>query len=303
MIRHGLSLLVTTAVAVVLAGGSAAGAPATRAVSKAAPYKAFRNPTPVTIEGFTNSAMEPFITDNGAYLLFNTSNVAPNIPSLQYATRINADTFQYDGPIQEANQPEFLSGTPAVDGDGTLYFVSTRSYPQTLSTVYAGQFASGRVSDLHLVPGISGGSYGVIDFDVDVSADGDTLYVSSGDFSGGAPTTATISMFDRVGNRFVPDPRSARILRNVDAPGTLAYAADISADGLELFFTQASPDGGVPAVYRSVRGGTNRAFGPARRISAITGSAEAPSISADGTTLYYHRLVGSVFQIWEVTRR
>jgi hypothetical protein len=52
-----------------------------------------------------------------------------------------------------------------------------------------------------------------------------------------------------------------------------------------------------------VRGETSRPFGPDRPISAITGFVEAPSISADGTTLYYHRLVGSVFQIWEVTRR
>jgi Tol biopolymer transport system component len=83
----------------------------------------------------------------------------------------------------------------------------------------------------------------------------------------------------------------------------VTYAADISPDGLELFFTQENPDGGVPTIYRSVRGATNRAFGRPRPISAITGYAEAPSISADGTTLYYHRLVGSVFEIWEVTRR
>jgi hypothetical protein len=296
-------MLGAATVALVLLGGSAAAVPAARSVSQVRPYRAFRNPTPVTIEGFTNSAMEPFISYNGEYLLFNTSNVPPNVPSLQYATRINADTFEYDGPIQGTNQPGFLSGTPAMDQDGTLYFVSTRSYPQTLSTIYAGQFSSGGVSDLHQVPGISGGTYGVIDFDVDVSADGRTLYVSSGDFSGGAPTTASIAIFDQVGNGFVPDPRSARILRNVNTPGKLTYAAAISANGLELFFTQAAPDGGVPAIYRSVRGETSRPFGPDRPISAITGFVEAPSISADGTTLYYHRLVGSVFQIWEVTRR
>jgi hypothetical protein len=296
-------MLATTAVALILLGGTAAAAPATRSASQVAPYQAFRRPTPVTIRGFTNSAMEPFISYNGEYLLFNTSNVAPNIPSLQYATRINADTFEYEGPVKGANQPGFLSGTPAMDQDGTLYFVSTRSYPQTLSTIYAGQFSSGSVSDLHQVPGISAGRYGIIYFDVDVSADGRTLYVSSGDFSGGAPTAAGIAVFDQVGSGFVPDPRSARILRNVNTPGMLTYAAAISANGLELFFTQAAPHGGVPAIYRAVRHQTSRPFGPARRISAITGFAEAPSISADGTTLYYHRLVGSVFQIWEVTRR
>jgi hypothetical protein len=301
-IRQWLTLLAATTVALVLLGGGAAAVPATGPASPGRQYRAFGDPTPVAIEGFTDSAMEPFISYDGEYLLFNTSNVPPNVPSLQYATRLNADTFEYDGLVRGADRSGFLSGTPATDRDGTLYFVSTRSYAQTLSTIYAGQFSDGRLSDLHRVRGISGGSYGVVDFDVDVSADGRTLYVSSGDFSGGSPTTASIAVFDRAANGFVPDPRSARILRNVNTPGILTYAADVSANGLELFFTRAAPDGGAPAIYRAARGGTSRPFGPARRISAITGFVEAPSISADGTTLYYHRLVGPVFQIWEVTR-
>ncbi len=300
--RRSVSILVATTLAVVGLGGPAPAAPATRPVTQARPDQAFGYPAPVTIEGFTDSAMEPFISCNGEYLLFNTSNVAPNIPSLQYATRINADTFRYRGPIAGVDQPGFLSGTPTMDRDGTIYFVSTRSYPRTRSTVYAGQFASGTVSDLHLVPGVSAGAYGVVDFDVDVSPDGRRLYVSSGDFSGSAPTAAGIAVYDRVGNSFVPGRRSAWILRNVNAPGMLTYAADISANGLELFFTRAAPGGDEPAIYRAGRRRIGSPFGPARRIAAITGFAEAPSISADGSTLYYHRLVGSVFQIWEVTR-
>ncbi len=39
-----------------------------------------------------------------------------------------------------------------------------------------------------------------------------------------------------------------------------------------------------------------------QRVAAITGFAEAPSISADGTILYYHLLVGEQFDIERVTR-
>ena len=54
---------------------------------------------------------------DGRYLLFNTSNVAPNIPSLQVATRIDAQTFEYQGEIQGegVNEPGVLSGTPTMD--------------------------------------------------------------------------------------------------------------------------------------------------------------------------------------------
>jgi hypothetical protein len=37
-------------------------------------------------------------------------------------------------------------------------------------------------------------------------------------------------------------------------------------------------------------------------VAAVTGFAEAPSLSADGSTLHYHLLVGSQFEIESVTR-
>lgn len=64
--------------------------------------------------------------------------------------------------------------------DGVLYFVSPRSYSQTLSTIYSGQFSSGVVTGVHLVAGVSGGTPGTVDFDVEVSSDGQQLYVSVG---------------------------------------------------------------------------------------------------------------------------
>jgi hypothetical protein len=190
-----------------------------------------------------------------------------------------------------------------MDDDGTLYFVSTRSYDQTLATVYAGQFAAGQLTGLHLVPGVSADTPGTVDFDVEVSSAGDRLYVSVGHFDGGSvPTNAHLAIFDQQGTGFVPDPHSARLLHAVNKKGALTYAASISTDGLELFFTRDSPAAPDPVIYRAVRPKLSKPFGHVQRIAAITGFTEAPSISADGATLYYHLLLGSQFVIESVTR-
>jgi hypothetical protein len=279
-----------------------AGASGRRSAVTAGVYRAFTDPQPVTIEGYSGSAMEPFITDDGQDLLFNTSNQSPSIPAIQYASRVGPGTFSYQGAVAGANDPDFLSGTPSLDTAGNLYFVSTRSYAQTLSTVYTGVYASGAVTGVHLVAGVSAPAPGTVDFDVDVSPDGATLYVSVGLFDGGsAPEQAHLALFDKQGNGFVPDPAGTRVLRAVNSKKALDYAAAISADGLELFFTRAVP-GAVPAVYRAVRTSATRPFGHVQRVAAITGFAEAPSLSADGSTLYYHLLVGDQFDIETVTR-
>jgi hypothetical protein len=308
---RGRARLVALALALVLVlglmaglvsrGGVASSAPVDRSL-KTGTYSAFTDPQLVTISGYTGSAMEPFISGDGNYLLFNTSNVPPSVPALEFATRIDATTFQYQGEVGGANQSGYLSGTPSMDANGNLYFVSTRSYARTLSTVYSGRFASGAVTDVHRVPGISGGTLGTIDFDVEVSPDGSTLYVSVGHFGGGPPTSAHLAIFVRVGSSFVPDAYSASILRSVNKAGMLTYAASISANGLELFFTQANSAGGDPAIYRAVRTRVGGAFGHVQRVGAATGFVEAPAITADGNTLYYHQLVGSTFQIRSVTR-
>jgi hypothetical protein len=298
-------LVLALVVAATCVASSSGGVASAASVSQSQPpctYNAFTDPQMVTIRGYSGSAMEPFISEDGEYLFFNTSNVAPSIPALQFSTRVGVDTFQYRGAIEGANQPGYLSGTPSMDDNRNLYFVSTRSYAQTLSTIYSGRFASGTVTGVHLVPGISGGTLGTIDFDVEVSPDGSTLYISVGHFDGGPPTSASLAIFDKVGSGFVPDPDSATILRAVNKAGMLTYAPSISTNGLELFFTQANPAGGEPAIYRAVRAGVGQAFGDVHRVGAINGYAEAPAISANGTTLYYHRLVGSTFQIWTVTR-
>jgi len=266
-------------------------------------YRAFSNPEPVTIEGYSGDAMEPFVSPDGQYLLFNTSNQAP-VTTLQYATRVNDQTFDYQGPVQGVNLAQGLSAVPTLDRSGRFYFVSTRSYSQTLSTIYAGQFQSGSVTGVALTAGVSADTAGIVEFDVDVSPDGKTLYIAVGHFTGGSnPSSANLAIFDKTATGFSADPNSTRILAAVNATNTLTYAADISANGRELFFTQVNLAGGPPAIYRATRAAVRRPFGHVQRVTAITGFAEAPSLSPDGKILYYHEKVGTVFRIYDVTRR
>src|SRR5579872_1973298 len=168
--------LVTAVTVTTIGAGPSPDASGPRSAATVGPYRAFTNPQPVTITGYSGTAMEPFISEDDQVLLFNTSNQSPDIPALEYARRTGGDTFSYQGPVPGANDPDALSATPSLDAAGDLYFVSTRSYAQTLSTVYTGVFAPGTVSAVHLVSGVSAPASGTVDFDVDASPDGTSLY-------------------------------------------------------------------------------------------------------------------------------
>jgi hypothetical protein len=291
--------------AAILAAQAVALLIACSAASAATTYEGFSDAQPVAIEGYTASAMEPFISPDGQQLLFNTSNVPPAVPSLQLASRAAGQSFEYQGPLagEGVNEPGTLSGTPSMDAAGEVYFISNRSYEQTLSTVYSGQLSAGVVSGVHLVSGVSAPRPGLVDFDASVSPGGEALYVSVGDFSSGTgPTSATVAVFNRSGSGFTLDPLSSKLLKPVNKPRMLDYAACVSSDGLELFFTREKPPTGEPAIYRAYRRKLGKPFGHVQRVSAITGFSEAPSLTADGRTLYYHHLGNGKFEIETVTR-
>ena len=287
----------------VLAGIGVAAGEAAAEVS----YGPFGDPQPVHIEGDPASAEEPFLSSDGHYLLFNSSEEEPNF-RLQYATLSGAQTFDFQGEIlgEGVNVAGSLSGAPSLDDDGNLYFVSApRSYFETLSTIYTGSFFGGSVTGVHLVEGVSGARPGLVDFDPGVSPDGHTLYVSVGEFTGGAaPASASLVAYERdPDGSFSVAPNSASELNAVNQTGKLVYGAAVTSNELEFFFTAASPNqGSEPAIYRSIRANTSEPFIDVEKIAAIIPFAEAPSISTDGTTLYYHEKVGSEVHIMDVTR-
>jgi hypothetical protein len=254
---------------------------------------------PVTIRGYVGDAMEPFVSPDGKYLFFNNSNQAP-VTSLRYATRVNATTFDYAGELNGANDPPALSAVPTLDRDGNLYFISTRSYAQTLSTVYTGTFQDGQVSGVHLVPGVVAPRPGLVDFDVDVSADGENLYVSVGTFGAGpSPSSAHLTVYSRQGPDFVANPEADQQLAIVNETAALVYAPAVSDDGLDLFFTAADP-GAAPSIYEAVRGSTDESFADVQQVAGAVGFVEAPALGPHGHLLYFHRRVGNTYMIFVV---
>jgi hypothetical protein len=277
---------------------SASAAQRRRAVSPGGSGVDFSNPESVTIRDYDSDAMEPFITRDGRYLLFNDSNAPGRDTNLHYAERIDDVTFEYRGEIEGINSAA-LDGVATVDASNTIYFVSTRSYGQTLSSIYRGTFQAGAVRDVALISGISKNVPGAISFDVEVSADGETLYLSDGVFAGG-PVPLSADLAAAVRENGEVERVSSDLFSNVNTDA-LEYAACLSVNRLELFFTRLTGTDAV--IYHSVRSDRMHRWSPPQRVAAISGFAEAPALSPDGRSLYYHALRGSRFVVERVQRK
>ncbi len=267
-------------------------------------YRLFHGEQKVVIRGYSGDAMEPFLTKDGRFLLFNNRNEPPTNTNLYYARRVDDLHFDFQGEIRGVNTPA-LEGVPSMDRAGNLYFVSPRDYERTFSTLYRGKFVNGTVSGVELVPGVSRQQPGIVNFDAEISGDGSTLYFVDGDFTGEPkPKAAVLVIATKQGSGFQRDPHSDDILKNVNASG-LVYAPAISGDGLELFFTGVTRITATaqPAIYRAARRRTDEPFGVPEKLAGITGFVEGPTLSADGRRLYYHKKENGHFVLYMVTRK
>jgi Tol biopolymer transport system component len=260
----------------------------------------FTNPQRVTIAGYDRDIMEPFLTRDGRYLFFNNLNDPSVNTNLFYAERIDDLHFYFLGELKGVNTPA-LEGVASLDTAGNLYFVSNRSYDTTASTLYRGHFDNGTITHIELVPGVSLAKPGIVNFDAEISADGNTLYFVDSQFGlfGPNPKSAKILLAHRSGNAFLRDPSSAAIMQTINAEG-LNYAPALTANELEIFFTRVTPNG--PGIYQASRAHISDPFGPATRIAAITGFVEAPTLSPDGNALYFHKKEAGHIVLYRVTR-
>jgi len=260
---------------------------------------AFQIPERVIIEGYNDDAMEPFVSRDGKYLFFNNLNEPKVNTNLHWAERVDDLHFKYRGELQGVNTSA-LEGVPSMDRDDNFYFVSNRSYDKTASTLYRGRFSGGVITGVELVPGVSLAKPGIVNFDVEISADGNTLYFVESEFSFlGQPKNARILFARRVGNGFVRDNASVAILQSVNS-NALNYAPATSASECEIFFTRVGPSG--PAVYMAARADKTKPFGKPVRLVAIAGFVEGPTLSPDEQSLYYHKKENGHFVIYRVTR-
>ncbi len=283
-------------------GGAEGGDPA--ALLLLAGSGEFTDPRPVAITGYADHAMEPFITRDGAALFFNSLNAGGDT-NLHWASRVSDDEFAYQGEIGGVNgSPPHLDAVASMDLAGRFYYTSTRSYFVDWKTIYTGTYAGGAVTGLAVQEGDIYLGPGWLVMDAEVSPDGEYLYYSQAFFPGGTvPDACDILVARKDGALFNMVPGAASIMANVNRPGdSLEYAPSISADGLELFFTRYDPGSGDPRICRATRNSAADPFGTPALISAITGFAEAPSLSGDGKILYYHAKEGALHVIMMVTR-
>jgi len=260
----------------------------------------FSVPVKVTVTGYQQDVMEPFLTKDGAYLFFNNLNdPAVTNTNIYYAAYLNDSAFSYMGEIGNVNSPA-LDAVASMDTSGDFYFISTRSYDQTLSTVYTGSFSGGVVSSPRILPGISDERPGIVEFDMEVSASGRTIYFSDGRFNGaGVLQSSDLVIAEKDDTGFHQIAGSSVILQNINT-AQLEYAACLSADELTLYFTRVSSVSGSagPKIWYATRDAKTSPFDVARQITELDGFVEAPTLSADGKMLYYHRKEGNHFALY-----
>jgi len=261
-------------------------------------------PGRVTITGYSDHAMEPFVTRDSKYLLFNNSNDPSANTDIHYARRQDDFTWVYLGKVSGLATPA-LEGCPTLDRSGRMYFVSTRSYAETSCTVYSGQFQDGAVTDVRIADSISRKEPGIVNFDVEISADGKTLvFVDSRFQPGQGPQNASLVLAHWDGAKFVRDGGSARVLASVNGSG-LVYAPTLSADTLTLYFTRFDPQSAykAPQIYRAVRPALNASFGPPVHLSGLGEFVEGSALSPDEKLLYFHRKDDATFHLYAVKIR
>lgn len=256
----------------------------------------------VQILDYDGDIMEPFLTGNGQTLFFNNLNQEGVNTNLHYATKISNSSFQYQGELNYANT-EYLDAVASMDNLGNLYFVSTRSYNQTLATIYKGIFQNNNVLNVELVEGITRNQTGWVNFDVEVSKDGNSLYFVDGRFDeNGGPYEANLvhaikenGIFNRTDNS---------VFEHINTQD-LEYAACVSSDLLELYFTRvATPllENSLAQIYYSKRNTASEAFPQASEIKEISGFVEAPTISPDNKTLYYHKKESGKYVLYMISK-
>jgi len=285
---------------------------------------AFANPQPVTIDnlpkgygGTPISTEEPFVSRDGRFLFFNSGD-KENHKDLHFAEWQNGH-WRYRGEMgPKVNSADEVEGNPTMDAANNFFYIDSAAsnmarhahfYPWT-GKLGAHREVKGLPDRVVKVFKRFQGNMGV-----EVSADGDTLYFSRATwqmhgFTLGPFEDSDILFCTRQGDDYIYDESEAkRVMQHINTPD-MEYAASISADGLELFFTRLPladlRKGKVHSqILRATRSNRLEAFGRPQVIDAIGSEdfVEGPSISPNGMELYYHKRVGEKFRLYKVSRQ
>ena len=216
--------------------------------------RSFGRPQAVEIAGYSGDAMEPFVTRDGRWLIFNTRNGPRDQTDLMLAKRIDDRHFAYVGPLAGANSAS-LDGVGSVDRDGRFYFVSNRDYDRSGNTLWTGRFADGRVGNVHpLATDFTPKRLLRLNIDLEISADGSELIVAENRWNlfKGRPASSHLAVARRVGEWFERRLDSDRLMNAINGVA-LDYAPATSTDRQTLIFTRWNPRlaGDVPHLMIS----------------------------------------------------
>jgi hypothetical protein len=125
----------------------------------------------------------------------------------------------------------------------------------------------------------------------------DLTFQYKGEIEGvNTPALEGVASVDRDSNFYFISPKSYEQTASTplnDAPST-------SVSELELFFTRLDASG--PAIYMAHRSAASLPFEVPTKIHTIDRFVEAPTLSPDENSLYYHKAEGNRFVIYRVTR-
>lgn len=266
-------------------------------------YPVFGPEIKVYIGGSMGDAMEPFLSPDGSTLFFNSLNDGVQT-RLYYATRVDDSTFTYVGEVNGANEPNNpqLNAVASLDTTGNFVWVSARDWPNTMDNLHRGNYSGGSMTNVNRVHGTF---YvyqpGYIVMDAAVTRDGNELYYCNAFFDTCVvPCTASLGIAARVNDStFNTVANSASLLQHVNDTDYCVYAPQLSANGLELYFTRFAIGSFNTEICVSVRPAVSDTFSsPLVLISEFPNVPEAATIDSTASLLYYHKKTNGVYTIY-----
>lgn len=271
--------------------------------SGAQPYPVYGDEIKVFISGYTGDAMEPFLSPDGNTMFFNSLNDGIQT-RLYYATRVDDTTFTYVGEVNGANEPvnPQLNGVASLDTTGNFVWVSLRGWPGNMDNLHRGDYSNGTVTNVNRVHGTF---YvyqpGWIVMDAAVTYNGNELYYCNAFFDTCTiPCAASLGIASKVNDStFNTTATSQNILQHVNDTDYCVYAPELSANGLELYFTRYYTGSFNTEICVSVRPTVSDTFSsPLVLISEFPNSPEAATVNTAGTLMYYHKKINGTYTIY-----
>jgi len=268
------------------------------------------NAVEVTINGYKEDAMEAFISPDGTTLFFNSLNDGNNT-KLYYATKVNSNTFNFEGEVDGANESQSaqLNAVADLDALNNFYWTSVRDYPANINNLHHGIYTNGMVYDISRVQGdFYDTNPGWLVMDHGISHDGEFLYYNNARFDDSiciGPCETFLGIAQKSGNnQFTKTANSDALLQKINNSNYIYYAPCITMDNLELYYTRflkgtVSADT-VVEICVSTRNTDTDVFSNPKVLFSSTlanGIIEAPTLITDKSVMYYHKKVNGVHRI------